>query len=328
MLPVMSRASSSSRGARALRGVVAVGLTLGCASFVGGCPGGAGGSFDVTGFDGARAWKHLEAQVAFGPRPAGSDALEKTRVYLETELKACGLKPERESFTASTPVGEIAMCNVYADLVGLEHGGKLAPMIVIGSHYDTKRMSVPFLGANDGASSTAVLLELARVISAGGPRHLTYRFLFLDGEESTREKWVDPDNRYGSRHHAELLKKNGAAANIKAFVLLDMCGDKDLKFERDSYSDTWLLDGFTKAASKNDLGHHFATKPEPISDDHLSFLGISVPSVDLIDLDYGPSNKYWHTADDTTDKCSVESLAATGKIVLLGLPAVEERVLQ
>jgi Zn-dependent M28 family amino/carboxypeptidase len=311
-----------------LRSLGAVGLTLGCASFVGGCPSASGGPALSAAFDAARAWKHLEAQVALGPRPPGSEALEKTRVYLETELKAAALTPQREAFKAATPLGEIEMCNVFADFAGTEHGGKPAPMIIVSSHFDTKKMSVPFVGANDGGSSTAVLLEIARVIAAGGPRNVTYRFLFVDGEEALRKEWVDPDNRYGSRHHAEQLKKSGAAANVKAFVLLDMVGDKDLKLVRESYSDSWLLEAFMSAAKDNGLGVHFEGKREAVTDDHLSFLAIGVPSVDMIDFDYGPNNAWWHTQDDTLDKCSQESLGAIGKITLLGLATVEDHILR
>ena len=318
---------SNTRLCPAARPLGALLLSLGCASFVGGCPAGSDGSEMAAAFDAARAWKHLEAQVAFGPRPPGSEALEKTRVYLEHELTACGLKPQREAFKASTPVGEIAMCNVFADFEGREHGGEPAPMIVIGSHFDTKKMSVPFVGANDSGASTAALLEIARVIASGVQRHVTYRFLFLDGEEALRQEWIDPDNRYGSRYHAEQMKKSGLVKRVKAFVLLDMVGDKDLKIVRESYSDSWLLEAFMSAATKNGLGVHFEGKREAVTDDHLSFLAIGVPSLDMIDFDFGPGNAWWHTADDTLDKCSAESLGAIGKITLLGLPAVEDHIL-
>jgi Zn-dependent M28 family amino/carboxypeptidase len=319
---------STSHFGHALRCLGLATLTLGCASFVGGCPAASDGPKLSAAFDAARAWKQLEAQVALGPRPPGSEALEKTRVYLESELKAAGLAPQREPFKAATPFGEIAMCNVFADFEGKPYGGKPAPMIVIGSHFDTKKMGVAFVGANDGGSSTAVLLEIARVIATSGQRNVTYRFLFLDGEEALRTEWVDPDNRYGSKYHAEQLKKSGAAANVKAFVLLDMVGDKDLKLVRESYSDSWLLEAFMSAAKSNGLGAHFEGQREAITDDHLSFLSIGVPSVDMIDFDYGPSNAYWHTSDDTLDKCSQESLGAIGKITLLGLPAVEDHILR
>jgi Zn-dependent M28 family amino/carboxypeptidase len=319
---------SKSHLGHALRCLGLATLTVGCASFVGGCPASSDGPKLGAAFDAARAWKDLEAQVALGPRPPGSEALEKTRAYLESELKAAGLTPQREPFKAATPFGEIAMCNVFADFAGKPYGGKPAPMVVIGSHFDTKKMGVPFVGANDGGSSTAVLLEIARVIAASGQRNVTYRFLFLDGEEALRTEWVDPDNRYGSRYHADQLKKTGASAGVKAFVLLDMVGDKDLKVVRESYSDAWLVEAFVKAAGDNGLGAHFDSKREAITDDHLSFLNIGVPSIDMIDFDYGPDNAWWHTQDDTLDKCSQESLGAIGKITLLGLPAVEDHILR
>ncbi len=276
-------------------------------------------------FDAERAWRHLEVQVAAGPRPAGSPALETTRQYLEKELRSYGLTPLRESFKANTPVGEIAMTNVYADLVPKDAPAN-SVMLILGSHYDTKRFEFPFVGANDGGSSTAVLLELARVIAAGEARPVTYRFLFLDGEEALRATWHDPDNRYGSKHHAAQLKASGAIPRVKAFVLLDMVGDKDLKIRRDQYSSPWLLEFFAGAARDNGLGAHVDGTLERVMDDHLSFLEYGVPSVDLIDFDYGPDNAWWHTADDTLEHCSKASLATIGAIVLHGLPAVEERV--
>lgn len=306
----------------ALLPVLTGALVLACGSMAASCPGEAATQPAGTPFDAERAWKHLEAQVAFGPRPSGSEAIEKTRAYLESELKAAGLTPVREAFKEMTPAGEIEFANVYADLPSEPAGG---PLIIIGSHFDTKRFEFVFVGANDSASSTGVLLELARVIAAGGPRAVTYRFLFLDGEESVRPEWRNPDNRYGSRYHAEQLKKTGAVQRVKAFVLLDLVGDKDLRLRQEEFSDAWLREMFFAAARKNGLGKHVDGKREPAYDDHISFVDIGVPSVDLIDFDYGPNNAWWHSAEDTLDKVSKASLDVIGRIVLLGLPAVEER---
>jgi hypothetical protein len=279
---------------------------------------------DPAQFEAARAWKHLEGLVAIGPRDAGTPGAESARQFIEKELKAAGCEPVREAFKAQTPAGELEMVNVYADLLGRAKDEKPAHRIVIGSHYDTKRKPYPFVGANDSGSSTAVLLELARVLRTMEPGPYTYRVLFLDGEEAVREEWADPDNRYGSRYHAEQLKKSGEAANTAAFVLLDMVGDKDLRLERDSYSDKELQGIFFDAARALKLEKHVATgAAQAIRDDHHSFLAIGVPAVDLIDLDYGPSNAYWHTAEDTLDKCSQASLEVIGRITLAGLPALE-----
>jgi glutaminyl-peptide cyclotransferase len=278
-------------------------------------------------FDAARAWKDLEALVAIGPRSSGSEGAEKTRQYIERELSAAGLEPKRQEFTEPTPLDPagLAFCNVYADLAAKGDTKRTSDLILLVSHYDTKRLKPPFVGANDSGSSTAVLLELARVLAAQGPRQVTYRFLFVDGEEAVRDHWQDPDNCYGSRRHAAELPKSGDKNRVKAVVVIDMVGDKDLQIQRDTNSTSWLYECFAAAARKNGLGAHVDGEREPIADDHLSFTAIGLPAVTLIDLNYGPDNSWWHTAEDTLDKCSQESLAAIGKIVLLGLPAVESR---
>lgn len=277
-----------------------------------------------TSFDSARAWKDLERIVALGPRPAGTPALEEQRKLIEGELKAAGLEPRREAFRAKTPLGEFEMANVYADLAAQD---PKAERVILASHFDTKlakdRFPEPFVGANDGGSSTAVLLELARVLKKGGPRALSYRFLFLDGEEALRWDWAGEDNCYGSRHHAGELAKSGEAARVRAFVLLDMVGDKDLRLLRDTNSDRRLQELFFGAARKAGLAKHVDGTQEEISDDHLPFMKQGIPSLDLIDLEYGPYNRYWHTAEDKLDKCSRESLEVAGRVVLLGLPGLE-----
>ena len=275
-------------------------------------------------FDAERAWKHLEAQVAIGPRHSGSPGAEETREYLDRELRAAGLEPVREAFTATTPVGSIRFANVYADLPGT--GGDDQPIFVLASHFDTKRLGPDFVGANDGGSSTAVLLELARVVAAGPKRPVTYRFLFLDGEEAVRAQWQDPDNRYGSRHHVQGIKKAGINKRVKLCVLLDMVGDKDLKLTLDQYSDPDLVRIFERVAKQNDLGRYVWARRMPILDDHISFSeGLSIPVVDLIDFEYGPRNAWWHTTEDSLDKCSAASLGVAGKLVMHALPELESR---
>lgn len=275
-------------------------------------------------FDAQRAWKDLEHIVAFGPRPSGSPALEEHRKWLEAELKAAGLEPVRESFKPETPAGPIEMANVYADLRASD---PKAEVVILASHFDTKlakdRFPKPFVGANDGGSSTAVLLELARVLAKGGPRAVTYRFLFLDGEEAVRWEWAGEDNTYGSRHHAQAIQKSGLARDVRALILLDMVGDKDLKILRDTNSDRRLQSLFFEAARKAGLGKFVDGRAEEISDDHLRFRDLGIPCLDLIDLDFGPQNSYWHSPQDTLENCSKDSLDAAGRIVLAGLPGLE-----
>ncbi|HVS17759.1 MAG TPA: M28 family peptidase, partial [Planctomycetota bacterium] len=232
-------------------------------------------------FDSERAWALLAEQVALGPRPAGSEAAEATRALIERELRSAGLQPMREPFTASTPIGEIEMCNVWAE-VRARAGGEAAPVVEIGSHFDTKRME-GFVGANDGASSTAVLLALARAIAAAPSESVTWRVVFFDGEEAVREHWADPDNRYGSRHRVAELRESGELARVKAFVLLDLVGDRDLVLTRDEYSGRELQALFDRAARSIGLGANMSGARLPVKDDHQSYLEAGVESIDLID---------------------------------------------
>ncbi len=282
-------------------------------------------------YDGKRAWKDLETIVGFGPRPAGSPALETLRAYLTQELESVGLKVRREDFidevpiTPNTPDGKLAFANLYADLPA--QGGPEAPMVIVATHIDTKFLP-NFVGANDGGSSTAAVLELARGFAATGPRPVAYRFLFLDGEEAIRTFWEDPDNTYGSRHHAKQVAKSGEVERIGAFILLDLVGDKDLQYTTELYSTKWLRELFTTEASKAGYSKHFGGRAQPVKDDHLPWLEMRIPAFDLIDLEYGPMNAYWHTSDDTLENCSEESLTVSGEVARLGLLALAKRLMK
>ncbi len=268
-------------------------------------------------FDGQKALDHVRALVALGPRPAGSPALGKTRDYIKQELAALGLKTEEQAFDASTPAGTIRMVNLRA-MVG---GTFAAKRIIIAGHYDTKLFKdVTFVGANDGGSSTAFLIELARVLVRAPPA-TPIELLFLDGEEAVRTEWVDPDNRYGSRYYVNTARKAGTVSTIQALILVDMIGDRDLRIKRESQSTGWLTDTIWTAAAG--IGRReFVDEATPIEDDHIPFLEAGVPAVDLIDLDY-PA---WHTPDDTLDKVSAASLQAVGDVILAALPAVQQRL--
>ena len=278
-------------------------------------------------FDQDRAWRDLETIVGFGERPSGSKKIAELRAFISAELEAAGLAPVVEAFTEKTPIGDIEFANVYADLVGKSPDGvdpASLPMVILGSHFDTKRMSFEFVGANDGGSSTAVLLELARALTSEQERRpVTYRFLFTDGEESIRPDWAGSDNLYGSRHHVAQLKQAGNLDRVRAFVLIDLVGDADLRFVTETNSTRDLLRIFFEAAHSIGLGQHVGDPPRDLLDDHLSFLAAGVPSVDLIDFSYGPNNDYWHSAEDTLEHCSAASLGVAGRIVLAGLPGVE-----
>lgn len=284
-------------------------------------------------FDAARAWTHLETIVGFGKRGLGDDGLEETRAYIESELRKAGLSPVRESFESATPRhGTVRFANLYADLEAAADEDPAPPrMVILMTHFDAKDFDVPgapqegsFQGANDSGSGTAVLLELARVLKAAGPRPVTYRFLFLDGEEATEWNWRGLDNTYGSRHHVEQLAKAKATARVGAAVLLDMVGDKQLKLTDEDYSTPALRKIFNDSARAQGLSKHVGGPRKQIEDDHKPFLAAGIPAVDLIDFSYGPGNRYWHTERDVLENCSQESLDVIGRIVIGGLPALDE----
>lgn len=265
-------------------------------------------------FDGNRALEHLKSVVAIGPRPAGSAGAQKTREYLEQQLASIGLKTTEQSFDASTPAGLVRMVNVSATIPGPGTG-----RLIIAGHYDTKIFKeFAFVGANDAGSSTAFLIELARVLK-GRSNAMPIELLFLDGEEAVGE-W-ETGNTYGSRHYVEAARAAGTLTHIKAMILVDMIGDKDLAIKRESRSTPWLTDAIWSAARKlNRL--EFIEESTPIDDDHLPFLAAGVPAVDIIDLDY----RYWHTEGDTLDKVTASSLQAVGDVLIAALPAIELRI--
>ena len=276
-------------------------------------------------FDSARAWKHLDAQVSIGPRPSGSAAIQKTRDYILAELKKAGLDARQQIFIATTPLGEIAMANIIATIPG-----RRPERIAFASHYDTKRTPFAspsgasvtrFVGASDGASSTAALIELARVLK---PRQheFTIELIFFDGEEAVVEWSVNNDNTYGSRHYVAAAQQAGTLKTLRALVLLDMIGDKELVIRRDAVSTRWLVDIVWNAAARIGHGGVFSNEQTSIDDDHVPFLSAGIPAVDIIDLDY-PA---WHTAADTLDNVSPRSLQIVGDVVLAALPDIEARL--
>jgi len=271
-------------------------------------------------FDGARAFDDLKAMVALGPRPAGSAALEKNRDYIRKQLAAAGLKVEEQPFDARTPAGTIHMINLRATLPGTSPG---SARIVIGGHYDTKlAKDFPFVGASDGASSAAFLLEIARALK-GRANPLPIELLFLDGEEAVNWNWDDKstDHTYGSRHYVEELKKANAVSDVRAFILVDMIADRDLDIHREQYSTAWLTDAVWSTARRLNR-REFLEEATPIEDDHLEFLEAGIPSVDIIDLDY----PHWHAATDDLQHVSVRSLQAVGDVVVAALPSIEQHL--
>lgn len=275
-------------------------------------------------FDGARALHDVERLVAIGPRPAASTALARARGYIATELRAVGWRVRELSFTARTPRGPVAMTNVIA-----EWPGRGSEIIAVGGHYDTKIFDkFRFVGANDGGSSTALLIELGRALAPrlrAEPPALTRWLVFFDGEEAQIE-WSATDSLYGSRALVAALRASGELGRLRALVVADMVGDRDLVIPRDAQSTPWLAGILWATARRLGFEGHFPDRPQTVEDDHGPFLDAGVAAALLIDLDYGGppgTNAYWHTAEDTLDKLSAESLGVAGTVILESLPAIE-----
>jgi len=271
----------------------------------------------ATKFDSNRAWEHLRQLVSIGPRPSGSPAIEQTRKYIKDQLAASGVAVTEQRWVDDTPAGKLPMVNLVATIPGARKD-----RIVIAGHYDTKRFPrFRFVGASDGGSSAAFVIELARVLKARR-NPLTIELLFLDGEEAVNEVWAGTDNTYGSRHYVDAAKKDGSLATLKALILIDMIGDRDLTIRKDSNSTPWLTEIIWDAARRQKLDTYFLPGTTEIEDDHVPFVKAGVPSVDIIDLEY----PQWHTAQDTLEAVSARSLQTVGDVVLAALPQIEARL--
>lgn len=267
-------------------------------------------------FDSSRAWEHLRQLVAIGPRPAGSAAIEQTRQYIKTQLAQLNIPVTEQAWTDTTPAGPVHMVNLIATVPGASRD-----RIVIAGHFDTKRFrEFRFVGANDGGSSAAFLMEMARVLKARR-NALTFELLFLDGEEAVGE-WQGTDNTYGSRHYVQSARRDGSIASLKALLLVDMIGDRDLRIRRDMNSTPWLTEIIWNAARGQKLGEHFMNEQTEIEDDHVPFVQAGIPAVDIIDLEYAA----WHTPMDTLDAVSARSLQVVGDVLLAALPQIEQRL--
>ena len=264
-------------------------------------------------FNEQRAGLDLQTLVGFGPRPAGSDSIAQARAYIVAELKKAGLEPQLDEFDARTPRGFRHMVNIHAVRRGTKSG-----VIAITGHYDTKFFdNIRFVGASDGGSSAAWLLEFARCT-----RDLkldnTLEFIFFDGEEAVVE-WTDDDSVYGSRHDVDRRVRERKLGDLKAMILVDMIGDKNLNIRREAQSTQWLKDIIWGTAQSMGHAREFPNDEMEISDEHIPYLKERVPAVDLIDFDYPP----WHTAADTLDKVSAHSLKIVGDVVYFSLPAID-----
>ncbi len=272
---------------------------------------------DTVGFNGGRAFQDVKRLVAFGPRPSGSKALSEARSWIVGELQRAGWQVEKDSFVATTPLGDIPMTNLIAKLPGAR-----PQVVIVAGHYETKRFDdFPFVGANDGGSSAALLLEMGRVLGRR-KNTLTYWLVFFDGEEAIRD-WSGTDSLYGSRHLVAKLETRGELNRVEAMILVDMIGDAKLDIHRELNSTPQLTDLVFTVAHRLGYAKYFSGSQRAIEDDHIPFVNAGVKAVDLIDFEYGPNNSYWHTAKDTTDHCSPLSLTIVGRVVTAALEELE-----
>ena len=270
------------------------------------------------GFDGKHAFAHVAKQVSFGPHPSGSTAIAQVQEYLLTELKSYGCTVETDAFSSDTPIGRISMKNILAKIPG-----EKPDVILLATHYDTARSArdprtggvypMPtFVGADDGGSSTALMLEVARLLCAQHGKYAVW-IAFFDGEEAMHD-WSDTDSRYGSRQMAARLSTSGDIKKIRAFLLADIVGGRNARFLREASSTAALVDLIWSTAARLGYSAVFLNDSTAAQDDHDSFLKRGVPSVDVIG-DF-LNNGYWHTPRDTLDKISPKMLAIVAHVFL------------
>jgi glutaminyl-peptide cyclotransferase len=264
--------------------------------------------------NGDRAMQYVKDIVKFGPRPLGTANHKKVEEFLTSQLK--GNDIEDDTFTADTPVGKFPVHNIIAKFPGTKDG-----IIVVASHYDTNYplRDTSYIGANDGASSSALLLELANELRGKAREGYSVWLVWDDAEEAMKPDTEMPfmdDSLYGITHLAEKWQTDGTLKKIKAFLLADMIGDADLNIDRDSNSTPWLESVVYEAATRLGYQSHFFGRDNQVSDDHIPFVKRGVPCADLIDFMYGYNNVFWHTPQDTVDKLSPKSLEIVGSVIL------------
>lgn len=270
--------------------------------------------FPVEAFDGGRALAEAKAIVGLGLRDSGTPGAARAAAHIADRLRALGVEAAIDEFTNATPRGEVVFRNIVGRVPGRGRG-----VVILGSHYDTKSgIGGGFEGANDSASSSGALLELARVVAAGPAAEPEIRFAFFDGEES-RVFYGPSDGMHGSRHMARRLARDGEAGGVRAMILLDMIGDRDLKVTIPKNSSADLVTACFEVAREQGVRAAFSLHPFEIGDDHDAFRAIGIPAIDLIDFEYGSGpgrNDYWHTPEDRLDKISAESLQTVGRVAL------------
>lgn len=274
--------------------------------------------FEKLRVSGERAMEHVRHLVEYGERWPGSPGHDWAQRYIIRHLRLAYTEIEEVDFVTKTPRGLVAMKNLIGKIPG-----ETSDVVVLAGHYDTFRRE-GFVGANDGGSSVALLLELARVLGLQQPNPAAVWVVLLDGEEAF-EQYTESDGLYGSRYQASAWRRAGVLDRIKAVIVVDMIGDGNLALRRDLNSTRWLTDLVWRVAREKGYGDHFLNATTAIHDDHVPFIEAGVPAVDLIDLEYGPDNRYWHTPQDTVDKLSPRSFEVVGEVILEVVDRLSQR---
>jgi glutaminyl-peptide cyclotransferase len=269
--------------------------------------------------DARRAFEYTREVTAFGPRYMGNENHKKLERYIIDRLR--GDQVADDAFTADTVEGKFPVRNIIAKFPGKKDG-----IIAILGHYDTNYplRNTGYVGANDGGSSTAILLEFANQLRGKIRDGYSVWLVWTDGEEAVRS-WSDTDSLYGTRHLAEKWEKDNTLKKVKALMVMDMIADADLSIDRNTNGTPWLLDLIYTAAERGGYQSHFYARQGPIKDDHLPFLNRGVPCADVIDLDYGYNNVFHHTPQDTMDKLSPRSLEIVGNTILETIRLLDQR---
>ena len=277
-------------------------------------------------FSGEKAFDHTRKLVEFGPRPSGSGRLAKARDYIAESLQQSGWDVERQKFADTTPRGPVEFVNLIARFPSAPGNPATTDTqrVIVASHYDTKLFdTIRFVGASDGASSSGALLEIARVLATTPALARKIELVFFDGEEAVQQ-FSETDGLYGSRFYARQLRDSKRNRQFKSGVLLDMIGDKDLTITLPPDSPPQLAQGIFASADALAVRKYFSYLDRNILDDHVPLSSVTqanIPTIDVIDFDYA----YWHTADDTLDKLSPESLQTVGAVTLHYLVSIWSR---
>jgi glutaminyl-peptide cyclotransferase len=282
--------------------------------------------------DAKRAFEYTREVTAFGERYMGNENHKKLERYIVDHLKEDHLQGDQiedDAFTADTVEGKFPVRNILAKFPGTKDG-----IIVIMGHYDTNYWlrGTGYVGANDGGSSTAILLEFANQLrgaksgDGAGKKRDGYSvwLVWTDGEEAVKS-WSDTDSLYGTRHLAEKWEKDGTLKKIKALMVMDMIGPTDLEILRDTNSTPWLLDLIYAAAERGGYQSHFYSLQGGEEDDHMPFVKRGVACADIIDVPYGYNDVFHHTPQDTMDKLSPKSLQIVGDTTLEAIHMLDQR---